>query len=272
MNIGWIGLGGIGKEMAKRLLGAGYPVTVYTRGQGLAEAKAAGAATSSSYAEIAAASDLFILCVYSDAQLREVLYDGGALAALKPGAVVAIHTTGSPALARELGERAPAGVKVLDATFSGGAADVVAARLTLIVGGEAEVLERARPALATYANHIHHVGPLGAGQTLKLLNNLLFSANLMNTTETLRLAEQQGFDTAEVARVFQTCSGGSFAINLFLPRPQGSPPMAAVVASARPYLEKDVAAAVAAADDAGLDISAFASTVDYYRPDPDPGA
>jgi 3-hydroxyisobutyrate dehydrogenase-like beta-hydroxyacid dehydrogenase len=261
MNIGWIGLGGIGTEMVKRLLGAGQTVTAYTRGKGLAEVEAGGAKTCGDYAELAAQSDLLVICVYSDAQLADVLFDRGALAALRPGSILAIHTTGSPQLARRIGEQAPAGVGVLDATFSGGPADVAAGKLTLIVGGEAETLARARPVLETYAAQIYHVGPLGHGQTLKLLNNLIFATNLMNAVELLRLAESQGFDTKTAAQVIQASSGASYTMNLF----RAAPP-AAMLAASRHYMEKDVATAMQTAAELGLDMSAFAATAAYFQP------
>lgn len=262
MKIGWIGLGAIGAEMARRLLAAGHEVTVYPRGRGLAEVRAAGAATCDDYAALAAGSELLGVCVYNDAQVREVLFDAGALAALKPGAVLANHTTGSPALAREIGDRAPSGVGVLDATFSGGPAEVAAGRLTIMAGGEAGALAKAQAALEAYAGQIHHVGALGLGQTLKLLNNLLFATNQMNAALMLQLAQAQGFDTATAARVLQGCSGASFALGLF----QRPAPVAAVLAGSRLYLEKDVAAAARAAADAGLDLGAFAETLAYFSP------
>jgi 3-hydroxyisobutyrate dehydrogenase-like beta-hydroxyacid dehydrogenase len=130
-----------------------------------------------------------------------------------------------------------------------------------MVGGEADVVERARPALQTYGRLIYYVGPLGHAQRLKLLNNLLFATNLMNAAELLRLAERQGFDTAVVAQVLQACSGASFALKLF----QKPAPPAAVLAATRPYLEKDVATVMTTAAEAGLDLSAFAATAAYFR-------
>lgn len=262
LNVGWIGLGAIGAEMAMRLLAAGHAVTVYPRGKGLEQVRAAGAQVRDDYAALAAESELLGLCVYDDAQVREVLFDGGALAALKPGAVLANHTTGSPALAREIAARAPAGVGVLDATFSGGPHDVAAGKLTVMAGGEAQALARARPALEAYAAQIHHLGGPGLGQTLKLLNNLLFATNQMNAARILQLAGAQGFDTATVAKVLQGCSGASFALGLF----QRPAPASAVLAGSRPYLEKDVAAVAAAAADAGLDLAAFAETLAFFAP------
>lgn len=261
MNIGWVGLGAIGAAMVKRLLAAGHAVTVYERGQGLAEVKAAGAASLGDYQALAAASDLLAICVFNDAQMREVLFDNGALGALRPGSVLMFHTTGSPECAIEIGERAPAGVGVLEATFSGSPMDIAAGRLTIIAGGDEADLEKARPALETYAQLIHHVGALGQSQKVKLLNNLMFAANLMNAAELMRMAQGWGLDTATVAQVLQTCSGGSYAMNLFTqPRP-----VEGAIDGARRYMIKDVGVIAQTARDAGLDLAAFQTTIDYYR-------
>ena len=262
MKVGWIGLGEIGAGMVVRALAAGHEVTAFARGAGLPKAQAAGALTSSDYKALAAASEVLGICVFSDAQLADVLFEQGALAALKPGAVLAIHTTGSPKLAQEIGARAPDGVGVLDATFSGGPAEVEKGDLTLMVGGSVEALERARPVLATYCARIHHVGGLGQGQTIKLLNNLLFSANLHLASEALRMAEQQGFKPWEAARIIQQCSGRSMAMGLF----EREAPVEAMLGSVRPYMEKDVTTAAKSAAEAGFDLSAFASTVDFFKP------
>jgi 3-hydroxyisobutyrate dehydrogenase-like beta-hydroxyacid dehydrogenase len=262
MKIGWIGLGGIGVEMVKRLRAADFPVTVYTRGKGLDEAKAAGAATCDSYTALAAQSELLCLCVFNDIQLRDVMFNEGVLAALPPGAIVANHTTGSPEVNREIGARAPEGVEVLDATFSGGPMDVKTGGLTIMSGGAPEALERAKPALGTYASRIFHTGPLGSGQTIKLLNNLSFAANIMNAAEILRLADKQGLKIQAVAEMIQASSGASYAMNVF----KASPAPSFALTGARHYMEKDVAAAMAAAQDSGLDVSHFQIVADYFKP------
>lgn len=263
MNIGWIGLGSIGTEMVKRLLGAGHAVTVYARGQGLSEVRAAGARTDFDYQALAAGCELLVVCVFNDAQMREVLFDRGALAALRPGSILAFHTTGSPELAIELGERAPPGVGVLEATFSGGPADIAAGRLTVIAGGAAADLDRARPALEAYAGVIHHVGPLGCGQKVKLLNNLVFATNLMNAAEAMRIAQGWGLEAATVAQVIQTCSGASYTMNMFAsPRP-----VETALQAARRYIAKDVAVVAETARESGLDVSPFAATIGYWKAD-----
>lgn len=262
MNIGWIGLGMIGSEMVRRLLGVGFAVTVYERGAGLEDLKSQGATGSHDYASLAASSDLLAVCVFNDAQVREVLFDRAALAAMRPGSILVIHTTGSPALAREVAGTAPAGVSVLDATFSGGPHDIQAGALTLMVGGDQEALQRAKPAFEAYASNIYGLGAVGSGQIVKLLNNLLFATNLMNAAHVLKLAEGQQFDTAAIAEIFATCSGASYAMARF----QAPLPPSALLDSVRPYLEKDVATAIATATASGLDVDAFAATARYFQP------
>jgi 3-hydroxyisobutyrate dehydrogenase-like beta-hydroxyacid dehydrogenase len=262
MKIAWVGLGQIGTQMVKRALAAGHRVAVYARGEGFADVTAAGADSSRSYIELAAHNEVLVLCVYNDAQVREILFDHGALAAMRPDSVLIIHTTGSPVLVRELAARAPKGVAVLDVTFSGGPQQVAAGELTLMAGGEVQPLECVRPLLQTYAKRIYHVGVLGHGQMVKLLNNLLFASNLRNVAEVLRIAEQQDFDTSLCARVFQDCSGASFAGGLF----QAPAAVDAVLERSRPYLIKDVKTALSFAATAGIDTSAFASTAAYFKP------
>lgn len=259
MNIGWVGLGTIGALMVKRLLAAGRPVTAYSRGAGLAEVTANGAKQQADYALLASESDLLVLCVYDDNQVRSVLFDNGALAAMRPGSILALHTTGSPGLMRELGEKAPQGVQVLDVTFSGGPANVEAGDLTLMVGGDADALEQTKPVFEAYASRIFLVGALGHGQLVKLMNNLLFGTNLMNAVELLRMAEGMGFETTTVAQIIQASSGASYAMRLFQ-----NQPVSKMLEASRHYLEKDVAVALAAAEESGLEVSAFATTAAYF--------
>ena len=261
MKIGWVGLGIIGTQMVKHLLAAGHQVTVYKRGKGLADCVAAGAKEEADYGKLAGDNEVLVLCVYDDDQVRSVMFDSGALAAMKPGSVLMLHTTGSPGLMRELGDRAPKGVEVLDVTFSGGPADAEAGKLTLMVGGAAQALEKVRPALETYGAQIHLVGPLGHGQVVKLLNNLILGTNLMNAVELLRMAEGFGFDTMKVAQIIQASSGASYAMRLFEKQP-----VAKMLEASRHYMEKDVAVALAAAKESGLDVSTFEATAKYFTP------
>jgi 3-hydroxyisobutyrate dehydrogenase-like beta-hydroxyacid dehydrogenase len=246
--------------MALRALDAGHELHAYNRGEGKEEVAAKGAAMSTDYQAIAADCEVLGLCLFSDAQVRDVMFDQGALAVMKPGSVLAIHTTGSPALARELGERAPDGVSVLDACFSGGPAETAKGDLTLMVGGDEAALEKVRPVLSAYASRINLMGPLGAGQTLKLLNNLLFATNFKQAAEIVGIAEEQGLDPLLAAQVICQSSGGSMAMGLL----QNTSPKQ-LLDVVRHYMTKDVHAAAEAAKDTGIDVATFQPTVDFFN-------
>jgi 3-hydroxyisobutyrate dehydrogenase len=261
MKIGFVGLGVIGTEMVKHLREKNYEVVAYPRGAGLEEARAAGASECANYAEIAAQSDALILIVFTDEQMRDILFNHGALAAMRPGSVLTIHVTGSPQLRQEIQDKAPSGVDVLDVTFSGSLVAAKAGTLTLMVGGKPEALGRMRPACETYAKDIHHVGKLGDAQVLKLLNNLVLAANMRNAVELLRVGESYGLDPNTVAQVLKTCSGGSYAMSIFERQHA-----ATVMQNAKRYMDKDVREAVDAAKDIKLDLSAFDETIAYFLP------
>ncbi len=195
MDVGFIGLGSQGGPMAGRIIEAGYPTTLWARRPASLEPFAGSAATiAGSPAELAAASDLVCLCVVGDGDVEEVATgENGVLAGLKPGGVLAIHSTVHPNTCRKLAETAARqGVSVIDAPVSGGAPAVAEGRLLVMVGGEDDVVERCRPVFASYADPIVHLGALGSGQTAKLLNNLLFTANLGTAAATLALGEALG--------------------------------------------------------------------------------
>jgi 3-hydroxyisobutyrate dehydrogenase len=131
----------------------------------------------------------------------------GVLAGLASGSIVAIHSTVHPDTCKEMSEKAAAqGVSVIDAPVSGGAPAVEEGKLLVMVGGEEDVAERCRPVFATYADPIVHLGPLGSGQVTKILNNLLFSANLGTAISTLELGESLGIPRDRLCEVL---NGGS---------------------------------------------------------------
>src|ERR1700758_695979 len=217
MQVGFIGLGSQGGPMAGRIVEAGFPTTLWARRRASLEpfadtpAKVAG-----SPAELAASSDLVCLCVVDDADIEEVTGgENGVLAWLKPGGVIAIHSTVHPKTCHELAKRASAqSVSVIDAPVSGGAPAVAERRLLMMVGGDADVVERCRPVFETYANPVVHLGDLGSGQTTKLLNNLLFTANLGTAATALALGEALGVLPARLTEVISRGSGNSFALNV----------------------------------------------------------
>lgn len=215
MRVGFIGLGSQGGPMARRIVEAGYQTTLWARRPASVEAFADTAAkVASSPAELAAASDLVCLCVVGDADVEEVLGGAeGVLAGLGEGGVVAVHSTVHPDTCRRLAEQAAArGVSLIDAPVSGGGGAAAEGRLLVMVGGETETVERCRPVFATYADPVVHLGGLGSGQVTKLLNNLLFTANLATSASTLEFGQALGVDPQRLGEVISHGSGNSFAL------------------------------------------------------------
>ena len=216
MRVGFIGLGSQGGPMARRIVEAGYETTLWARRPATLEPFADTAAKfAESPAELAAASDLVCLCVVGDADIAEIT-DGeqGLLAAMQPGGVIAVHSTVHPNTCRELAEKAKdKGISVIDAPVSGGGAAASEGRLLVMVGGDTDVVERCRPVFETYADPVVHLGDLGSGQTTKLLNNLLFTANLGTAATALSLADALGVSPDRLTEVISRSSGNSFALN-----------------------------------------------------------
>jgi len=250
IEVGFIGVGGMGRPILDRVLGAGLRVTAFVRRPQLAgELRRDGVTVVGSASEAARLADALIVCLYSDAQLRSVMFEGGALAALRPGAALVNHVTGSPGLARELLDRAPPGVDVVDAPMSGTPEDIRNGGLTLLVGLEADELGWVGPVLATYAEPIIRVGRVGDAQRAKLVNNLLFTAHLRLAQEAIRLGASMGVEPSLLVAAVSRCSGASNAVSLL-----GGLPADEVIAAARPYLAKDVAAVRRVAAELGVEL------------------
>jgi 3-hydroxyisobutyrate dehydrogenase len=216
MRVGFIGLGSQGAPMARRIVDAGYPTTLWARRPASLEPFADTAAkVAGSPAELASASDLVCLCVVGDADVEELAGgDNGLLAGLSSGGVIAVHSTVHPNTCRKLAAKASArGVSVIDAPVSGGAPAAQEGRLLVMVGGEPDVLERCRPVFETYANPVVHLGGLGSGQVTKLLNNLMFTANLGTAATALALGHALGVSPESLADVIGRGSGNSFALH-----------------------------------------------------------
>lgn len=217
MKVGFIGLGSQGGPMARRIVEGGFATTLWARRPASVEPFAdTAAAIASSPAELAAASDLVCLCVVGEADIEEITNgEHGLLAGLAPDSVIAVHSTVHPntckALAKKVGSK---GVSVIDAPVSGGGAAAAEGRLMVMVGGDSDVVARCRPVFETYGDPVVHLGELGTGQTTKLLNNLLFTANLGTAAATLSLARSLGVSPARLVEVVSRSSGNSFALNV----------------------------------------------------------
>ena len=211
-RVGFIGLGSQGGPMARRIIEAGYPVTLWARRPATLELFAdTNAKIAGSPAELAAASDLVCVCVRDDADTEEVV--DAVLGGLAAGGVIAVHSTVHPDTCRRLAERAMAGgARLIDAPVSGGGPAAEAGRLLVMVGGDEQTVEFCRPVFGSYGDPIVHLGPVGAGQVTKLLNNAAFTAHLGVAVSLLDLGQSLGVDQLRLADVISHGSGNSFAL------------------------------------------------------------
>lgn len=200
-RIGFIGLGIMGKPMAKNLLASGFGLTVHSRSsEPVDEVVAAGATRAPGPAEVAAASDITITMLPDTADVEHVLTgDGGVVHGAAPGSLVIDMSSIDPGPTRTIAEAFAANdVAMLDAPVSGGERGAIDAALSIMVGGEAQAFERARPVLDALSKNIVHVGPSGAGQVCKACNQLVVAATIEAVAEALLLAERSGVDAAKV--------------------------------------------------------------------------
>ncbi len=240
MRVGFIGLGSQGGPMARRIIDSGYPVTLWARRPASLEPFAGSpAAIAGSPAELAKASDLVGICVASDADVEEVVTgEGGVLAGLGPGGVIAVHSTVHPDTCRRLAAQAGArGIALIDAPVSGGGMAAAEGRLLVMAGGEPDAVEFCRPVFATYGDPVVHLGPLGSGQVTKLLNNVLFTAHLATAASALALGQALDVDPRRLADVIAHGSGSSFALGRIAEAGGTLDRMAPI---AGPLLQKDV--------------------------------
>jgi 3-hydroxyisobutyrate dehydrogenase len=208
-RIGFIGLGIMGSGMAANVLRAGFPLTVWNRTHTKTELlAAAGASAARSPAELAAASDIIITCVSDTLDVEAIILgQEGVVQGARPGSLVIDMSTISPASTRQIaGKLAGQGVDMLDAPVSGGSEGAARGTLSIMVGGEAAALQRAMPVLQAMGKRITHVGPHGAGQTVKLVNQVMVVGNCLAMAEGLLLAQAGGVD---LNKALEAVSGGA---------------------------------------------------------------
>jgi 2-hydroxy-3-oxopropionate reductase len=200
-RIGFIGLGIMGRPMARNLLAAGFDLTVHSRSPGpVDELVAAGAASASSPVAVTRASDVTITMLPDTPDVELVLGgEDGVIEGVAPGALVIDMSTIDPEPTRRLAARFDEhGVAMLDAPVSGGERGAIDAALSIMVGGDARAFERARPVFEALGRTIVHVGPPGAGQVCKACNQLVVAATIEAVAEALALAERAGVDAERV--------------------------------------------------------------------------
>jgi 3-hydroxyisobutyrate dehydrogenase len=211
-RVALIGLGLMGSGMARRLLGAGFPLTVYNRGRERSAALAAeGAHTAATPGEAASRADVVVSMVADDNASRAVwLGDDGALAAANRGSVLVESSTLTVGWVEELArEAALRGLELLDAPVTGSKTHAASGELTFLVGGKVSALEIARPVLAAMSKAILHVGPTGRGALLKLVNNFMCGVQAAALGEAVALIEGSGLDSEKALEVLTTGAPGS---------------------------------------------------------------
>lgn len=209
MDVAWIGLGAMGWPMAGHVARS-FPTRVWNRTTSVAEAHTVDHGTRVVDLDECAAADVILTCLPTTVDVADV---ARRLAGhLTPGTVWIDCTSGEPEASRLVAERlSEHGVTYVDAPVSGGTDGAEAGTLTVMVGGDAETLERVRPVLDTFAGRVVHVGPIGAGHAVKAVNNTLLAANLWAASEGLAALVKQGVPAATALEVINGSSGRSFA-------------------------------------------------------------
>ena len=196
MKIAFAGLGVMGAPMARHLLTAGHGVTGFNRSPAKAQAwaEANGGGWAATVAEAADGVELFVLCVGNDDDVRQVV--GEALPHLAAGAVIVDHTTTSAKVAREMAAlAAESGRFFIDAPVSGGQAGAENGQLSVMAGGDADALARVQAAVMAYSKAIKHMGPSGAGQLTKMVNQIAIAGVVQGLAEAVHFAQAAGLDT-----------------------------------------------------------------------------
>lgn len=234
-KIGFIGLGSQGAPMAHRIVDKGMDLTVWARRPEVLEAYTAkGAKAAGSVAELGAGCDHVGICVVNDADVFAVCEQ--LIPAMQPGSRIAIHSTILPESCAKLeAQCAKRGIGLIDAPVSGGSPGAEAGTLTVMCGGAQQVFDAAKPVFETFGRLIVLLGPIGAGQNAKLINNAMLSANMGIAHAALAAGEALEIDRAALAELIQLSSGRSFGFEVYarLPSP-------AAFSIGAPLLVKDI--------------------------------
>jgi 3-hydroxyisobutyrate dehydrogenase-like beta-hydroxyacid dehydrogenase len=219
-SVGLIGLGLMGRPIGLNLLKKGFSLTVWNRSASRTEALVSqGARSAASPREVAAASDVLILIVSDPPAVEQVLWgENGALSGLRRGAILVDCSTVSPALARRSAAAcSERGVEYLDAPVTGGTWGAEKGELVMMVGGAAETLKRVEPVFGAIAKRWFHLGPNGAGQSVKLAMNMLLALEVDALAEALALTRAAGIPGERVVEVMQSSMGRAPVLDVKAP-------------------------------------------------------
>lgn len=221
MKIGFVGLGRMGKWMAGNIAKQGFAITVYDIDPAAMEYPVGqGATPATSLSDVSKASDVVILSLPNDGVCDPVIFGSNAIAdnARSGTILVDCGTSGYVWTRNTAGRLAKAEIIFLDAPVTGLEEKAQAASLTIMVGGPEDVQERVRPVLEAMGETIKHMGEVGSGQLAKMINNVIYNANIATLAEMLPTAVKLGLDPEKIADIINSGSGRSFASECFIPK------------------------------------------------------
>jgi len=214
-SVGFIGVGNMGNPMATNVLKAGFAMMVYDKhGPAMKNLIDSGALEAASAREVVERSEIVLTCLPASPDVEAVYLEaGGLVERAKPGNVLIDLSSVLPSTPRKIEPRAKErGVHFLEAPVSGGVSGARAATLAIMVGGDAAVLERVRPVLRAIGPNIFHVGPVGAGNTVKAINNMMACVNSLAMMEGVALGVKAGLNPMTIYEVVKASSGASKAL------------------------------------------------------------
>ena len=221
-RLGFIGMGLMGVPMSRRLLAAGYPLTVWNRNpEKTATLAQAGAKVAADIAGLVAHSDILLICVTDTAAVDAVVFaEGGIASAARAGQVVVDFSSIDPAATRDMAARLKekCAVDWVDAPVSGGVAGAEQGALAIMVGGDEDLIDRLRPVLAPLSQRVTRMGETGAGQVTKICNQMLVSCNVLVMAEVMAMAEKAGVDAARIPQALKGGFADSIPLQLTGPR------------------------------------------------------
>lgn len=215
VSVGFVGLGNMGNPMAVNVLKAGFPMSVFDRNPRTMEnLVGSGAKAAASAKQVVEGAEVVLTSLPGSPEVEDVyLAPGGLIELAKPGNVLVDLSSVLPSTPRKIDAVARArGVHYLEAPVSGGVTGARAATLAIMTGGEAAILERVRPILSAIGPNIYHVGAVGAGNTVKAINNMMASVNALAMMEGMVLGVKAGLDLATLYQIIKDSSGNSNAL------------------------------------------------------------
>ncbi len=244
-NVGVIGLGKMGLPVTRHLIAKGFAVTACdVSAEATERARALGATIATSPAGVAASSDLVIVLTAFEEQVEEVLFgEGGVVETARPGTIVGVGATIAPGAMRDMAERLKAkDIIALDIPICRGEPAAEAGKLLITGGGDKDTFDACRPAFSAFADSVHHLGPAGAGQVGKMVNNLILWACISANHEGLKLGEALGADLDALQTMLCDSSAQNWALEVRIDKH----PM--------PWAEKDMMIVLAEADAARMSL------------------